>query len=74
MSVSKNTSTFASQVLYFRATCHIGGDELRQAILVNVKELFATETAVAFITLWKVSSRLNISYNAGYTACVRDLC
>jgi hypothetical protein len=43
MSVSKNTSTFASQVLNFRATCNIGGEELRQALLVNVKGLFATE-------------------------------
>lgn len=73
-SVSKNTSTFASQVLNFHAACHIGGEELRQALLVNVKGLFATETALAFIIPWKVSSRLKISYNAGYTVCVRDLC
>jgi hypothetical protein len=36
MSVNKNTSTFASQVLNFLASCHIGGEELRQALLVNV--------------------------------------
>jgi hypothetical protein len=74
MCVSKNTSTFANQVLNFRSTCHVGGEEMRQGLLVDVKGLFATETALAFITLWEVSSRLNISYNAGYTVCVRDLC
>jgi hypothetical protein len=43
MAVSKDTSTFASQILNFRATCNIGGEELRQVLLVNVKGLFATE-------------------------------
>jgi hypothetical protein len=41
-SVSTNKSTLASQVLNFRAACHIGDEELRQALLVNVKGLFAT--------------------------------
>jgi len=70
MFVSKNTSTFASHVLKFRSTCHIDGEERRQGLLVNVKGLLATEMAPAFIIPWKVSSRLNISYNAGYTVCV----
>lgn len=56
--------------LNFHATCHIVGEELRQALLVNVKLLFATETALVFMTPWKVSSRLHISYNARYTVCV----
>jgi len=60
-------------VLNFHAACHIVGEELQQALLVNVKVLFATETALAFIIPWKVSSRLHISYNTRYIVCVRDL-